>query len=132
MKGALYYKLLIIEINLSYFPEQLKPLFMKSLFDGINNSSNRHNNIIGINSSSTLKIEYQSTLSEFKYIIEKLLEKNSIFDYIVAEDLQYDNTLVILKDGDLEQLGIQICDFCGALFNSEDEKYIHQKVHYMI
>lgn len=102
MKRVLYYKLLIIEINLSYFPEQLKPVFMKSLFDGINNSSNRYNNIIGINSSSILKIEYQSTLSEFIYLIEKLLEKNSIFDFIVAEDLQYDNTLVILKDEDLE------------------------------
>lgn len=71
-------------------------------------------------------------MGEFRYQIEKLLENNSLVGYVVAEDLQYDNTLVILKDGDIEQLGIQICDFCGALFNSEDEKYIHQKIHYMI
>ena len=97
------------------------------------NKINNYNDIFtNIDSNSVLRIEYQSTLGEFKYIVEKLLEKNAIVDYIVAEDLQYDNTLVLLRDGDIEQLGIQICDFCGALFNSEDEKYIHQKIHYMI
>lgn len=104
---------------------------MKSLLDEIK-KSNRNDNIIGIDNNLVLKIKYHTTLGEFKYLIETLLEKNNIFDFIVAEDLQYDNKLVILKDGDLEQLGIQICDFCGALFNSEDEKYIHQKIHYMI
>lgn len=124
---------MIIEINLSYLPEQLKPVLVNSLFNEIERKSNKDNNsILDIESNSIFRIEFQATLDEFKYLIEKLLEKNNILDYIVAQDLQSDNTLVILKDGDIEQLGIQICDFCGALFNSADEKYIHQKIHYLI
>ncbi len=47
------------------------------------------------------------------------------------QDTQTENTLTLLKDGDIGQLGIFICDFCGALFNSEDEQYIHQKAHFL-
>lgn len=74
--------------------------------------------------SSILKIEYNHSLEEFKYLQSKILEKNSIFNYGIA-DLHLDNTLVLLKDGDIGQLGIQVCNFCGMLFNNEDEKYIH-------
>lgn len=105
---------------------------MKSLLDKKNKVGNCYSLCNNVDCNSTLTIDYQSTLGEFKYMVEKLLGKNAIVDYIIAEDLQSDNTLVILKDGDIEQLGVQICDFCGALFNSEDEKYIHQKIHYMI
>lgn len=44
--------------------------------------------------------------------------------------MENENTLAVLKVGDIQQFGMFVCDFCGAVFNSEDEKYIHQRAHY--
>ena len=48
---------------------------------------------------------FDGYLSSFKGLVKVVLQNNSIHHY-VAEDLAYDNTLVILKDGDIQQLDI--------------------------
>jgi hypothetical protein len=77
------------------------------------------------------KLEYSGNIKEFEDLLKNVLKKNSIEGYIVVQDMEKENTLTILRDGDVRQLGILICDFCGALFNSEDEKYIHQRAHFL-
>ena len=76
--------------------------------------------------------EVSGYLSSFKGLLKLVLHNNSIKGYLVAEDLESENTLVFLKDGDIEQLGILLCDFCGLVCASEDEKYIHQRIHYFM
>lgn len=56
----------------------------------------------------------------------------STINYIVAEDLDSENIFIILKDGDIEQIGLLLCDFCGLVCASEEEKYIHQRAHSFI
>ena len=76
--------------------------------------------------------KFNGYLSGFKGLLKLVLQNNSIDDYIVAEDLESENTLVFLKEGDIEQLNIWLCDFCGLACASEEEKYIHQRAHYFI
>lgn len=74
--------------------------------------------------------EFPGSIEEFKYILTSILQKKSLNEYVIAQDTEIENTLVMLRMGDLQQLGIFICDFCGALSSSEEEKYIHQRAHY--
>ncbi|MDF0681296.1 MAG: hypothetical protein P0116_10055 [Candidatus Nitrosocosmicus sp.] len=85
-----------------------------------------------VDSSSMYLFEFNGYFSSFKGLLKLILQNNSIDDYIVAEDLDSENTFIILKDGDIEQLGLLLCDFCGLVCASEEEKYIHQRAHYFI
>jgi hypothetical protein len=124
---------LIIKVDLHFLPENLRSLIINS------EELNRYAiNIEDVpekykeKSSGIYMLEFNGYLSSFKGLLRRILQNNSINDYVVAEDLEYDNTLVVLKDGDIEQLDIWFCDICGLACASEDEKYIHQRIHYFI
>lgn len=125
-----------ISVDFSFFPGNLmqtvidslgtKSSFVKSLQSSSTNNSSQK--II----NPTISIfEFPGNLKEFEDILKSVLQKNSIKEYVVVQDTESEDTLALLKQGDIEQLGILSCDFCGAAFNSEDEKYIHQRAHYL-
>ena len=78
-----------------------------------------------------VEFEFSGSLTDFEDILRLSLERISYFDYIVTQDSLKENTFTLLKTGDLEQLDIYFCDFCGAFFNSEEGKYIHERAHYL-
>jgi hypothetical protein len=119
-----------INVNFSFFPDKLISLIANSIEIETFLVKNYYTNKQSGNTNS-YKFEFPGSLKEFEDLLNSVLKKNSIEEYIVVQDLEKENTLTILKDGDMEQLGILICDFCGALFNSEDEKYIHQRAHFL-
>lgn len=124
---------MIIKVDLNFLPEYLRSLIINSKelnqyainFEDISESCEDKLNNIYI-------FEFSGYLSGFKGLLKLVLQSNSIEGYLVAEDLESENTLVFLKDGDIEQLGILLCDFCGLVCASEDEKYIHQRIHYFM
>ena len=77
-----------------------------------------------------VEFEFSGSIIDFENALRLSLERNSITEYEVTQDSQKENTLTLLKSGDLGQLGIYFCDFCGAFFNSEEGKYIHERAHY--
>ena len=119
-----------INVDLCFFPDQLislitnsieiEPFLVKNCYTSKQSSN-----------TNIYKFEFPGTIKEFEDLLNTVLKKNSIEEYIVVQDMEKENTLTILRDGDMGQLGILICDFCGALFNSEDEKYIHQRAHFL-
>jgi len=124
---------LIIKVDLNFLPENLRSLILESKelnqhAINIEDTAERYEE----KSSGIYLFEFNGYLSGFKGLLKLALQNNSINDYVVAEDLEYENTLVFLKDGDIEQLDIWLCDICGLACASEDEKYIHQRIHYFI
>ncbi len=118
-----------IIVDMSFFPDHLIPIVTNSVEINPFYVKNYHVN----NQDSTARFsvfEFSGSMKEFEDLLNSSLQKNSIDEYVVVQDMEKENTLTILKIGDIEQLGILICDFCGAVFNSEDEKYIHQRSHY--
>lgn len=67
-----------------------------------------------------------------KRLLEDILRKNQINDYIVVDNIKEEDEIAILRKDDLEQLGIFICPHCGMLFSNEGECTIHQRIHYFI
>ena len=72
------------------------------------------------------------TFEDFKSAIKNILEKNSLNGFVVVEDTENENTLAIVKEGDIEQFGIFVCSHCGMLFHTEEERFVHERVHYFI
>ena len=50
----------------------------------------------------------------------------------IAEDIEAENTVAILREVDLEQFGIYVCKHCGTTFKSIDERIIHERIHYFV
>jgi hypothetical protein len=121
-----------IYVDLSFFPDYLIPLITESIEVKqflIRDNYVTDNDNDNINTISAV-FEFQGSRKEFEGLLTSILIKNSIKEYDIAQDMEKENTVAILKSGDLRQLGILVCDFCGAVFHSEDEKYIHQRAHY--
>ena len=121
-----------IHVDLSFFPDYLISIITDSIEvkqflikDNYVTDKNKDN----INTISAV-FEFHGSLKEFEGLLTSILLKNSIKEYVIVQDMEKENTIAILKSGDLRQLGILVCDFCGAVFHSEDEKYIHQRAHY--
>ncbi|MBA2268214.1 MAG: hypothetical protein H0W19_07755 [Nitrosopumilus sp.] len=119
-------------MDLSFFPDYLISIITDSIEvkqflikDNYVTDKDKDN----INTISAV-FEFHGSIKEFEGQLTSILLKNSIKEYVIAQDMEKENTIAILKSGDLRQLGILVCDFCGALFHSEDEKYIHQRAHY--
>ena len=124
---------MIIRVDLHFLPENLKSLIINSkelTQYAINDESVSESSKVDY--SRIQLFEFNGFFASFKDILKLVLQNSSMDDYIVAEDLEYENTFVILKEGDIEQLGLLLCDFCGLACASEDEKYIHQRAHYFM
>lgn len=125
---------MIIRVDLQFLPENLKLLIINSkelnlyAITSLDNESIVHE----VELNNIRLFEFNGYFSSFKGLLRLVLQNNCINGYIVAEDLDSENTFVILKEGDIEQLGLLLCDFCGLACASEEEKYIHQRAHYFI
>lgn len=121
-----------IQVDLSFFPDYLIPIITDSI--ELKQFLIKDNYVADKNkddSNTKLAVfEFHGSIKEFEDLLSSILQKNSIKEYVIAQDMEKENTIAILKSGDLRQLGILSCDFCGAVFHSEDEKYIHQRAHY--
>ena len=59
-------------------------------------------------------------------------KKSSRALYTQLEDTEVENTIAILREGDLEQFGIYLRKHCRTLFKSIDEKVVHERIHYFV
>lgn len=119
-------------MDLSFFPDNLIPIITESI--EVKQFLIKDNHVTDKNKDNIDAIsavfEFHGSIKEFEGLLTSILLKNSIKEYVITQDMEKENTIAILKSGDLRQLGILVCDFCGAVFHSEDEKYIHQRAHY--
>lgn len=123
-----------IHVDLSFFPDYLIPIITESIevkqfLIKDNYVTDKDEDKDHINTISAV-FEFHGSIKEFEGLLTSILLKNSIKEYVITQDMEKENTIAILKSGDLRQLGILACDFCGAVFHSEDEKYIHQRAHF--
>jgi hypothetical protein len=64
--------------------------------------------------------------AQVKQTIEKILPEG----YVVAENIDESNALAVLKEGDIEQLGLYLCGYCATVFYNEIERNVHQRAHF--
>ncbi|MDQ4056366.1 MAG: hypothetical protein M3156_02995 [Thermoproteota archaeon] len=74
----------------------------------------------------------EGSFDDFKAVLEDILKKNHMEQFVVAENTEKHNTYSVLKRGDLEQFGLVICGHCGMVFGNCSEKMAHEKIHYFI
>lgn len=83
--------------------------------------------------NAIITLDYKKELLEdFKVIVRYILARNHLDELMIAEDTEVENTVTILRQGDLEQFGIYLCKRCGTVFKSTDEKVPHERIHYFI
>lgn len=126
---------MIIKLDTSFLPNDLRSAIVHSIDKSYrimaekqNNNKNNHRGSINF-----IIIEFkQGSFADFKPILEDVLEKNHMEQFVVAENTEEYNTYSVLKGGDLEQFGLVICNHCGMVFDNHDEQVAHEKIHYFM
>lgn len=66
------------------------------------------------------------SLIQVTQAVTKILPKG----YVVAESTDEPTTLAVLKEGNIEQLGLYLCGYCATVFHNEVERNLHQRAHF--
>ena len=119
---------MVIRVDMSYLSSNIRKIILNTIENKFisqkqSNNNNNNNNIIILDS--------ETDIQKIKEILQYTLTKNRLNDYIVTENMKEENEIAILKNGDIEQLGIYICSHCGMLFKSDVQRTIHQRIHYL-
>ena len=122
---------MVIRVDMSYLSSNIRKIILntfenKSISQKQSNSSNNNN----INNDIII-LDSETDVQKIKEILQYTLTKNRLNDYIVSENTKEENEIAILKNGDIEQLGIYTCPHCAMLFKSDVQRTIHQRVHYL-
>ena len=122
-------------MDASFLPKDLRATLLRSL-------GKRYRIIVEIENSNKDDhnerknfpiVKYnEGSFDDFKAVLEDILKKNHMEQFVVAENTENHNTYSVLKGGDLEQFGLVICDHCGMVFGNGSEKMAHEKIHYFI
>jgi hypothetical protein len=121
-------------------PDNIRSLLVKSIrlesnngvaTDGKTNGKNYNDGNSSRQNGSSLILYFDKTsLEELKDFLEIILRKNDLNQFVIVEDTENENTLAIVKEGDLEQFGMYVCGHCGMIFWSEEERVVHERIHY--
>ena len=123
---------MVIRVDMSYLSSNIRKIILntfenKSISQKQSNNSSNNNNI----NNDIIILDSETDVQKIKEILQYTLTKNRLNDYIVSENTKEENEIAILKNGDIEQLGIYTCSHCGMLFKSDVQRTIHQRIHYL-
>lgn len=124
-----------VGLDTSFLPDSLRSTILRSLHKRyrITAEKKNGNKKSHKDNKNFLTVEYEEgSFDDFKAVLEDILEENHMEQFVVAENTEEYNTYSVLKKGDLEQIGLVICDHCGMVFGTYDEKMVHEKIHYFM
>ncbi|MDP9196974.1 MAG: hypothetical protein M3O24_00190 [Thermoproteota archaeon] len=79
-----------------------------------------------------LEVDQEYNRRYVKSFMEDVFASNNVNDFVVAENSESEEELVLFKRGDIEQIGLFICTHCSMLFGSEEERSEHSRAHYFV
>ena len=125
-KNLISYKvkslIVAVIIDISRTPKFLKSIIYKEL---------ARFHVTDMN-DSYLKMDQECDRQHMKSFLEEVFCAHSLSDYVIAENSRDDDELVILKKGDIEQIGLFICMHCSMIFGSAEERSEHLRAHYFV
>ena len=135
---------MIIKLDLSFLNENVRSVIANSeeIKSSVIDRSSRAASTPTISASvvanrraynAIITLDYKKeSLVDFKIILQDILARNHLDELMIAEDTEVENTVTILRQGDLEQFGIYLCKHCGTVFKSIDKKILHERIHYFV
>ena len=123
---------MIITLDLSFLSGNVRSVIVNS--EEIKSFSVDYTTVADQHDPKTIiTLDYKKeSFEDFKVILRDILARNHLDNFTIAEDTEAENTIAILREGDLEQFGIYVCKHCGTTFKSIDERIIHERIHYFV
>ena len=129
---------MIIRLDLSFLSGNIRSVIVNSeeiKSCSVDYTTNRPNSAVADehDPNTIITLDYnKKSLDDFKVILQDILARNHLDNFTIAEDTEAENTVAILREGDLEQFGIYVCKHCGTTFKSIDERILHERIHYFV
>jgi hypothetical protein len=124
-----------VGLDTSFLPDSLRSTILRSLHKRYRITAEKKNGNMKSHKDNKnfLIVEYEEgSFDDFKAVLEDILEENHMEQFEIAVNTKEYNTYSVLKKGDLEQIGLVICDHCGMVFGTYDEKMVHERIHYFM
>jgi mRNA-degrading endonuclease RelE of RelBE toxin-antitoxin system len=140
-KNAIQSIHVVITIDLSRLPRDLRSMILKEIKIGENITETEHTRDLTTdnitepevkNDLNVITLTNESNISLVKQKLKDTLIKNKIRDYVVMVDLEDQNRIIILKKEHAKTLGVHHCPHCGMEFENEIQLSVHQRIHYMV
>lgn len=103
-------------VNISQVCDEARPAVLSALAG------------LGAEQDEDNKVRVQE--AEARQVVAVLQKALAGSGYCAVENMQDASEIAILKEGDIEQLGLYLCGYCAMVFRSDLERNLHQRVHY--
>lgn len=127
---------MIIKLDLTFIPGTIRSALVKcitlEMIGGTSSMEEKINNKDGNDKKPMIVYCSKSSIEECKNSLKNILKRNNWEEFVVVEDTENENTLAIVKEGDIEQFGMYMCSHCGMVFKGDDERAVHERIHYFI
>ena len=140
-KNAIQSIYVVITIDLSKLPSDLRSMILKEIKIGKNITETEHTGKLTTdsitepevsNDLNVITLTNENNVSLVKQKLKDTLIKNRIRDYVVMVDLEDQNRIIILKKEHAKNLGVYHCLHCGMEFENEIQLSVHQRIHYIV
>jgi hypothetical protein len=124
-----------VGLDTSFLPDSLRSTVLRSLHKRYRITAEKKDRNMKSHKDNKnfLIVEYEEgSFDDFKAVLEDILDENHMEQFEIAVNTEEYNTYSVLKKGDLEQIGLVICEHCGMVFGTYDEKMVHERIHYFI
>jgi len=108
--------MVVLWVTISWVCDELRPAVLSALarFDAEQAEDNR------------VRVQ-EVEAGQVMAVLQKALAGSG---YVAVENMQDASEIAILKEGDIEQLGLYLCGYSAMVFGNEVERNLHQRVHY--
>jgi hypothetical protein len=124
-----------VGLDTSFLPDSLRSTVLRSLHKRYRITAEKKDRNMKSHKDNKnfLIVEYEEgSFDDFKAVLEDILDENHMEQFEIAVNTEEYNTYSVLKKGDLEQIGLVICEHCGMVFGTYDEKMVHERIHYFM
>jgi mRNA-degrading endonuclease RelE of RelBE toxin-antitoxin system len=140
-KNAIQSIHVVITIDLSRLPKDLRSMILKEIKIGEDVAETEHTRDLTTNSVTepevkndlnVITLTNENNINMMKQRLKDTLIKNKIGDYVVMVDLEDQKRIIILKKEHAKTLGVHHCPHCGMEFENEIQLSVHLRIHYIV
>jgi len=121
-----------VSIDISKLPRNLKSVFIREMTIGSKQNRDTNSGNISTHEPYYITLTDGESTHKIKRKLKDILIKNKVTEYVITQDENEKDKLIVLERSSTEKSGKYHCIHCGMEFENEVHLSVHHRLHYLV
>jgi hypothetical protein len=121
-----------VSIDISKLPRNLKSVFIREMTIGSKQNRETNSGNISTHEPYYITLTDGESTHKVKRKLKDILIKNKVTEYVITQDENEKDKLIVLERSSAEKSGKYHCIHCGMEFENEVHLSVHHRLHYLV